>query len=349
MPENFPTLILAATIAQEEAIRQLLLYFDRVFLYSPTEEVKSLLPPAFATLCLHQAPAPLGDGLAGFRQLLSDMTRHRSEYYGGGLSKISQATQVDEESVWRLISRLAPQTATPGPEGAMMQARLLLALAEVRDQEEREIEETLTRIAGQGHSLLQGLTHEGDDEDEEELALLLADHDRSQASDTLEKRLWAWAHLFLTDPRRTEHWLVTTTPEVMAILAEITTTRIDESPHRLLSLPLAGNAIMAPTAEAYLQERAAWRQTAAPCLTALAAALKGAARSGSTGPLDSLQAEWNSCRRGSLPWGEQAGAALDLYLLPLSLPDLMAKLAKRPAPVSDAAPLPHAVVAVLNL
>lgn len=348
MPETFSTLILAATIAQEEAFRQLLLYFDRVFLYSPTEEPPALLPPEFAGLYRHQAPAPLGDGLPGFRQLLRDMTSHRSEYYGGGLSKISQATQVDEESVRQLISRLAPQAAVPGPEGTLMQARLLLALAEVRDQEEREIRETLARIEGQGHSMLQGLTQEEDDEDDAaELALLLAGHDR-HASDTLEKRLWAWAHLFLSDPQRADHWLVTTTPEVMAILTELTTTRIDEAPLRLLSLPLASEAIMAPTPEAYLQERTAWRETAAPCLATLASALNNAALNESTGPSDSLQAAWDACPKGALPWGEQGDATLDLFLLPLSLPALMAKLAKRPAP-DPAAALPHAVVAVLNL
>ncbi len=341
------TLIVPATIPQEDVVRQLLIYGAQVFLYAPSEETPTTLPAEFGPLCQHYAPAPLGADLANFHQLLRDMTSHRSEHYGGGLSRLSaRASAVDEESVWRLISRLSPQAATRAGLEALVQARLLLALAEVRDQEEREIAETLAMIDGQGHAMLHGLGEEDDDEAEE--LRLVAGLNRPQASDTLDQRLWAWSQLFLADPRMIEHWLITTTPEVMAIITDLTTTRLDETPSRILSLPLPGASTMALAPALYLEERTAWQEQAAPSLAALAGFLKSAAQAGLSGETALLKEKWLACQQAVPSWPDTAFCTLDLYLLPCSLATLFAKIAKRTAPPVDPHPLPHGLVAVLN-
>jgi hypothetical protein len=347
MPQNLlNALIVPATIPQEDAVRQLLIYGAQVFCYAPAEEAPSALPPEFNALCRHYAPAPLGADLDTFRQLVRDMTSHRAEYYGGGLSRLStQASAVDEESVWRLISRLSPQAAAHAGREALVQARLLLTLAEVRDQEEREIAETLALIDGQGQAMLHGLSAE--DDDAEELRLLTGQGSR-QASDTLDKRLWAWSHLFLTDPMLADHWLITTTPEVMAIINDLTTTHLDEPPTRLISLPLPGPSLMDLTPALYLQQRSAWQQQAAPSLALVADLLHSAAHSGLSGETKALQEQWLAGQQGVPPWPDSNGTSLDLFLLPCSLATLFAKMAKRAVPALERQPLAYGIVAVVT-
>lgn len=348
MTAKFSTLILAATIPQEETLRQLLLCFDTVFLYTPIEESDPTPPGELGDLLQTYAPAPVGENLHNFQQLIRDMTSNRAEYYGGGLSRMSAGNAVDEESVWRLISRLTPRAASQSrDEETLVQARLLLKLAEVRDREEREIEETLAQVDGLSLAMLHGLT-DGEDSEEEGLRALL-DHDRRQAEgDTLGQRLWAWSQLFLRDPRLAEHWLPTTTPEVMAILADLTTTGLADSPTRLLSLPLPGVALMDRTPAEYLQEREAWRTAIAACRATLVASLKGAAISGSSEVSEAIQGQWATHLDGMQSWTGTTRAALDFYLLPVSLPTLLAQIAKRPPPPDGGQSLPHGLVAVLR-
>lgn len=347
MPHSFSALILPDTIPQEDAVRQLLVYFETVFIYSPMENIAPL-PTALATLCQHYAPAPLGDGLATFEQLIRDMAGNRAEYYGGGLSRMSTgASSVNEESVWRLISRLHPQGARRPGEESLLQARLLLKLAEVRDREEKEIRAAMARIDGQAQAMLLGLS---DDDDEEIDALqVLPRFDREPANDTLDRRLWAWAHLFLNDSRMAGHWLLATTPEVMAILVDQATKHYGETPVRLFGLPLPGRrAVAALTPQEYIGKLTAWRQEAADCLASLPTSLKASAASGRSESNESIQEELVACFDSTDLWSGAHQGSLEFYLLPLSLRALFAKIAHTPDPLPEGHPLPYGIVAALN-
>jgi len=346
MPQNLSPLILPATIAQEDSLRQLLLYFETIFLYSPMEEISDLLPAELRPLCCHYAPVPFGDGLPNFQRLIRDMTQNRAEYYGGGLSSMSAKTSsVDDESVWRLISRLAPQAKGNAQHETLLQARLLLKLAEIRDLEEREIEQSLAALDDQSQAMLHNLS----DEDEEEGVEMPVLHpNRRPTNDNIEQRLRAWAHLFLADARRSDHWLLSTTPEVMAILADYATPELNEGPHRLCSLPLPGSSIMRLSLATYLQERQAWRQEAAAGLTTLASSLKGAATTGVFEASESIRTQLAVGHQKMPAWDAAPQATLDLYLLPTSLVELFAKIAKVPTPESEPPPLPHGLVAVIR-
>jgi len=347
MPLNFSTLILPDTIPQEDSLRQLLLYFETIFLYSPMEDIPERLPLEFRSLCRHYAPVPFGEALQNFQQLIRDMTANRAEYYGCGLSAISaKANAVDEESVWRLISRLSPQAANNARHETLLQARLLLSLAEVRDREEKEIELTLAEIDGKGQSMLHGLTEEDEEEDVEMPSF--SSEDRQQSDEALEKRLRAWAHLFLADERMGNHWLVSTTPTVLAILADYASTQMNVGPNRLLSLPLPGAAVMSLTPAAYLRERREWRQETSASLAALAVGLKGAATTGAFIGGEAIREQFITYHQKMPSWGGEPQATLDLYLLPVSLTGLFAKIAKVPVPESGTPLLPYGLVAVIR-
>lgn len=348
MPLNFSTLILADTIPQEATLRQLLLYFETIFLYSPQEDIPERLPAALSHLYCHYAPVPFGDGLHNFQQLIRDMTNNRATYYGGGLSSLAaQANSVDEESVWRLVSRLSPMEGTNAAPDALLQARLLLKLAEVRAQEDQDIEQTLFEIDNQRQTMLQGLSNDDDNEDAKLAPLISLDRQPGDAH--LEQRLRAWALLFLADRDMAKHWLLSTTPEVMAILADYATKTINEQPHLLLSLPLPGTAVVSSlTPEAYLLERRAWRQETSTGLAALAVGIKGSATTGTFSDAASILAQLTACHQKMSAWGGSPQARLELYLLPVSLAALLAKIAKVPVHDLRAASLPHGLVAVVQ-
>ncbi len=349
MSLNFSTLILPDTIPQEDSIRQLLLYFETIFLYSPSEDIPVRLPAEFSRLYRHYAPVPFGDTLPNFQQLVRDMTKNRAEFYGGGLSALSTRTNaVDEESVWRLVSRLSPQPTSNIQHETLLQARLLLKLAEVREQEENEIERTLTDIANQSRVMLQGLTDETGDEEEKDAISVLAYPDQQQSDNTLGKRLRAWAHLFVADERRADHWLVSTTPEMLASLIDFASTEMNESPNRLLSLPLPGASIIGLSPADYLLERRAWRQEASVSLAALALGLKGAVASGIFETSATIHTQLAACQRKMPAWGGKPQAHLELYLLPVPLGWLFAKIAKVPVHASEASALTHGLVAVIQ-
>ncbi|MDD5757669.1 MAG: hypothetical protein PHI06_01145 [Desulfobulbaceae bacterium] len=352
MPLNFSTLILPDTIPQEGSFRQLLLYFETIFLYSATEEIPARLPKEFCDFLRHYAPVPFGEALPNFTKLLRDMTKNRGEYSGGSLSSLSaHSSALDEESVWRLIGRLSEEThANNAQHEALLQAKLLLALAEVRDQEEQEIARELAVIDGQRQLMLHGLTEEEGDEEDDENIELLAFHqsDRQQRDDTLEKRLRAWIHLFLADTKMPRHWLLSTTPDTFAILAEHTSSQIQEKPNRLLRLPLPGQAIMDLPAAEYLQQRQAWRQEMSVCLATLALGLKEAANTGVFGNSESIREKLNANSKKMPAWQGVPSTTLDIYLLPFSLAKLFAKIAKVTLPESGESPLPHGLVAVVQ-
>jgi len=344
MTQYFSTLLLPATIPQEAVLRQLLLYFETIFLYSPTEDIPQRLSPEIHSLCRQYAPVPFGDGLQTFQQLIHDMTANRAEYYGGGLSAISTKLRaVDEESVWQLIHRLSPQTERKVHSETLLQARLLLQLAEIQDQENQEVEQALDELERRQEAMLRELAHD-DAPQPVDYDPLIASY-QARANDHLAQRLRAWGHLFLADADREKHWLISTTPAVMAMLNEYATTTIQQGSNRLLSLPIPGEkAIMDLTPQAYLTKRRVWRQQVSTSLASLAIAIKEASISGTFDQgkslLEPIVAGYQKMSLGQ----DSNQATLDVYLFPMSLTNLFAKITKQPAPSQETSTSPYALV-----
>lgn len=346
MTHYFSTLLLPTTIPQEAVLRQLLLYFETIFLYSPTESIPQHLSSEIHSLCRQYAPVPFGDGLQTFQRLIHDMTANRAEYYGGGLSAISTRLRaVDEESVWQLIHRLSPPTGEKLHSETLLQARLLLQLAEIQDRENQELEQELNTLDHRQEALLKELAHD-DAPQPVECDPLIASY-QARANDHLEQRLRAWGHLFLADADREKHWLISTTPAVMAILNEYATTTIQPSPNRLLSLPIPGaKAIMELTPQEYLTARRVFRQQASTSLASLAIGIKEATISGTFDQGKSLLEAIAAAYQPMSICQDSNQATLDLYLLPISLANLFAKITKQPAPGQETSP--YALVVVVQ-
>lgn len=347
MPNTFISpLIVPATIAQEDVIRQLLLYFEQVFLYAPTENIPPNLPPELNDLCQQYAPVPFGEFLANFEKLIRDMTSNRAEYYGGGLSSLSSKANsaIDEETVWRLIKRLSSGTTDTAQQETLFQARLLLKLAEIRDQEEQDIAQTLTALDAQGQALLHGLTH--DDEDLDDKVDSVGCHNTRPSGDSLDKRLHAWAHLFLADPRREEHWLLAAPLDVLAVLNDYATTSLNQTPALILSLPLPRTPIIGLSPSQYRIERTEWQATTAKIQTIVHAALTTAAKTGDLVERTAIEEELHTHINQFKDWGKSAQDSLDFWLLPVSLPRLFAQITRRTEPPTTARTTPHCVVAV---
>lgn len=348
MPNTFSTLIVPATIAQEDVIRQLLLYFEQVFLYTPTENNQQNLPPELNDLCQQYAPAPFGEFLTNFEKLIDDMTHNRAEYYGGGLSSLSSKARntIDEESVWRLIKRLSSGTTNTAQQETLFQARLLLKLAEIRDQEEQEITQSLSSLDAQDQAMLRGLTY-GEEEDTAELGVMASDNNQYPRGDSLDKRLQAWAHLFLADPRMEHHWLLAATPDVLSVLTDHATTSIDQKPALIISLPLPRASLMMGLSPAqYCVERSTWQAATAKCQSGVRTAVTSAATTGNLVESSAIEQEINSHLKQFKNWGTSEQDSLDFWLLPLSLPRLFAKICRRPEPPTTTETMAHCVVAV---
>ncbi len=343
MSLDFSALIAGVTITQEDAVRQLLLYCSRVITYRPVEGEADKLPAELVDLAPAYAPAPLGEALAKFQGLMADIIRHRADYRLGGLSALS--APVDQEGLWSLISRLRPSSAPAAQdEEALLQARLLLALAELHDQEEREIAAALAAVEDQGQDLLRRLAREDEEGSIRLLPGLSAAAPRPEAS-----QMRAWALLFLADPRQADHWLLAASPEVWGLLADYASGPLGSGPVVVLSLPLPAATALAGLSPAdYRQVRDDWQSASqAPRQAILSGLLRLAA--GDRADFTPAQAELVKLQQGHPLWAETS-ARLDLHLLPLSLSDLMAKIARRPAPLKndDRHARPYGVVAVVN-
>ncbi len=347
MSLDFSALIAGVTITQEDVVRQLLLYCSRVISYRPVEGGADKLPAGLADLAPAYAPAPLGESLAKFQGLLADITRHRADYRLGGIAAL--AAPVDQEGLGSLISGLRPSSAPAAQdEEALLQARLLLALAELHDQEEREIAVALAALEGQGQALLRRLARE-DEEGELCLPGRPSAVPRPETSQALASRLRAWALLFLADRRQADHWLLSASPEVWGLLADYASGPLGPGPGAVLSLPLpAAQALTGLPLADYRQVRDDWQSASqAPRQAILSGLLRLVA--GDRADFAPAQAALVQLQQGHPLWAE-APARLDFHLLPLSLADLMAKIARRPAspPNDDRHPRPYGVVAVVT-
>ena len=313
-----------ATIPQERPFRQLLLVFDKIFLYAPSEDLPAC--DAWDGAVAAYAPVPFGDDLETFRRLIADISANPDDFYGGGLLSMARTAsgELDEGAVWQLIAQFAPNAAREDRRiEALYQARLLLKLSEIVEERDREVGEALARVDEQAAHLLQDLKGEDDFEEIRRAAAGLA---AGFDSTTAKRRLAAWARLFCHDPRAGEHHLIACDRETFDILADYAGPNLLERPQELaaLSLPEPGT----PAA-------ATFSRPGNDFFTALQAAAHEAP---DRNPL-----------ADALPAASETPAAAPLTIhrfANLSLPALMTRLAGESRPHSTAA-APHTLVAVI--
>ncbi|MGV1100124.1 hypothetical protein ACUUL3_12045 [Thiovibrio sp. JS02] len=247
--KQISALFFPETLPLETELIPLLLFCDTVSHYAlpplPEEAWRESL--AKAGLCAGYNPVLLAEEEQNrFQALVRDLKGHEGEFYGGALASLAVGMRDREEAAtWSLASRLRAGTAPMPREGTeqetLWQAMLLLKLAEMLAEEEREIAQGLAAISNREADLLAALKGEQEADGEEELELenLIAQQAVSGPALNLERLTRAWAALYLQDGRREEHPLLATShPELHALLADTHETLTGKSPRELLRLPL---------------------------------------------------------------------------------------------------------------
>jgi hypothetical protein len=230
------------TIDQYSSFRQLLLFFDSLTQLQPAEDSKQTENPLVKAGMLEQyAPLPFGNDLVKFNRLIKDIRRHSPDFYGSSLSSLSSSPlPVDESSVKQLIAQMNPDTKSrenaQRTEETFLQARLLLRLAEIHENEEKELQEKIYSINLKEARLLTAL--KGGDE---ELSALINSQDMQMSAESPERfkrRLKAWAVLFLADQKEPP-WLITMGPNDAFDLLKETIASKTRAEH-LFTISLAG-------------------------------------------------------------------------------------------------------------
>jgi len=106
-------------------------------------------------------PAPLGADQESFLRLLNDLRQRPSEYAGFSLAGLlgNKDAAESKDAIISAVRRQSSGTAEPdGHQASLLwQARLVLKLGEIIERQEKEIRQSLQRLARQESSLLQAL------------------------------------------------------------------------------------------------------------------------------------------------------------------------------------------------
>ncbi|MBB5349484.1 hypothetical protein JWG42_16785 [Desulfoprunum benzoelyticum] len=185
--------------------------------------------------CQVHTPQPLGPDRKRFLRLIDDI-RERKDDYAAQLSSLTMAAmtaprQQDDDTSQAILSSLLGGPGrkiareNEGPKQDLWQARLVLKIGEILDQEEEEIARDLLALDEDEHSLYTRLHGEdlvAADEDDNPLADLIDIRARLRqpATGTIRNRFRAWKQLFLSGELPTWRILATHWPDAADIILE---------------------------------------------------------------------------------------------------------------------------------
>ena len=280
-----------------------------------------------------------GEEQARFQSLAQELKGHEAEFHGGLLASLSAGHgDRDEASVGSLASRLrsAAKPADPqkAKDEALWRAMLILKLAEMYREEEREIAQGFTAVSGKEAELFAAIRggeaeeEEGDEEEVQALQELAAATTLRGPALNLARLAKAWGHLYTRDTKATEiPLLVTTHEELQGLLAEEYETLSGSAPRQLVSLALPSQTESAEYGT-LVEKFAAATRTSKEHFNRL---LIDIAASGTVSPelLAELQGAGNDLNRAALPFlkGSPNEKAMRFYAYEgASLIDLFANL-----------------------
>lgn len=209
---SLKTLYFPATAIHSPRLYPIFLLFQNVHLLSPVEDSEES-PDSFMNsgFCQAHTPCPLGPERHRFLRLVADI-KSGKDGYAAQLSSLTLAAmtkdraQTEEESERSIVrslhgtQELPPQTQERAELEKLWQARLVLAIGRLLDQEEEEISVNLALLEDEEKELFKELQGEDDNDDEEnpfaELTRLEGSL-RLNSTSNVKKRLHAWRTLFL--------------------------------------------------------------------------------------------------------------------------------------------------------
>ncbi len=276
---------------------------------------------------------------ARFQSLAHELKGHEAEFHGGLLASLAAGHgDRDEASVGSLASRLRSEAKPVDPQKAkdeaLWRAMLILKLAEMYREEEREITQGFTALSGKEAELFAAIRGEeteeedGDEEEVQALQELATATTLSSPTLNLARLAKAWGHLYTRDNEATEiPLLVTTHEELQGLLAEEYETLTGSPTRQLVSLALP---TLAESAEyGALVEK--FRDATGTSREHFNRLLVGVAASGTLSAelLAELQGAGNDLNRAALPFlkGSPTEKAMRFYAYEgTSLIDLFANL-----------------------
>ncbi len=279
-----------------------------------------------------------------FDSLARELNGHEAEFHGGLLASLSAGYgDRDEASVGSLASSLrsGPKSAQPqkAEDAILWQAMLLLKLAEMFREEEREIAQGFLAISGKEAELFAAIrgeeTEEEEEYEEEEQALreLAAARGPSGPTINIRRLARAWGRLYTRDAKATEFPLLATThAELQGLLAEEYENLTGSPAGQLVSLALPAPEAMHEEDDSFAEKFRAATGTAKEHFNRL---LVKIAASGTLSAelLAELQGAGNDLNRAALPFlkGSPSEKTLRFYAYEgTSLVDLFASLCGEP-------------------
>lgn len=323
--------------------RALLLFADSVTYYRALADdplPAELVPLAAAGLCQGHTPVDLGGHLPRFRQLLKELGRGGTEFYGPALAKAGQP-HPDEAAVWSLVTNLRRQgQQAPAAEQELetiWNALLLLKLAEQYRAEEREIAAQLAEVHQKQMALFEEL--KGDADFAAQLAALEAE-EQATSGINQEKVTRAWGQLFLRDTAEFP-MLAVSHPGPALLLLDLATSLSDAPPVALCTLPVPE---LPETGLSDTLQR--WRTSESELCARLQALLSAFARDGvvEAAACAAVASEWEQAYRRH--FAEAPQRLLTITALPgASLAGLFARLTRGNTKGHGA--FPHGLIAHL--
>ncbi len=357
----------------------LALFFDTIHLLQPVEDgeqqgqdiaaAPGSYPFTESGFCQAHTPSRLGVDRDRFLHLLHDIS-HKKDAYVEQLSYLTLASLSapagrGENSKQAIMSSLL-QDMAPGNEAqdeqerlALWQARLVLKIAELLDQEEEELTRQMATVDDREIALfrsLQGEIRESGDEDaieEDPFAELLALKQKMNQPrpGMIKNRLRAWGRLYASGPLPVQPlmWL-TRRQEAADILLEQYEQESGRAPVMLMQLELPVSRL--PDQTAMSLQVTQFRTEMQVHLSAMAAALAALVTTDLTNTgepavllpqAESWQEIWNGQIAASFPASHYDRTPLTIYLLAeTSLPALLGQTQNQETP----APSRHALLAV---
>lgn len=221
-----------------------LLLCDELFFYAlPDKAGQQKLWTGYTPVLLS------GEEQARFQSLAQELKGHEAEFHGGLLASLSaDYHDLDEASAGSLASRLRSGKKTARPQKTedeiLWQAMLILKLAEMFREEEREIAQGFLAVSNKEAELFAAIRgeeagDEGEDEEDQALRELAAATPQGGSALNLKRLARAWGRLFIRDAKATKFPLLITSheklPEILAEVYEALTNRL---PIQLVSLAL---------------------------------------------------------------------------------------------------------------
>lgn len=337
---DLTTLFFADTTLDPKIAARLLFVFDKIYHYQPSEPIESVEKDE-DFLCRQlmekglwhgYPPVPLGSDLEQFKRTVKDLQTHWGDY-GNRLPYLSLASMStrepldeDEASINSLAAAFQGKNSPTdqgisndrGKKKDLWQARLILKLAELLDQTERELEQGLTSVANREQDMLKSLRGSDEDGLPDGFSTPALIRNLPARPPVIRQKMKAWTQLFLaeleTNHPLTEHWLITTNREEPLTMFFETYARLcKRRPTILFTIPLPN--LSGEDLNNYMDKRASFRAGVDMPLATMKDFLTKSASDTKHGPtgkpdtdaLNKAVTEWTTAIRhmfpdANLPW-----------------------------------------------